>query len=125
MRKLTIKQERFVTSFVACGNATMAAKEAGYNPKYVATNTTKLLTNTNISTRIEELRTQLTNEDIWTVQDRLSKLKQIAKKGNIKQTNPVEAIKEYNRMTGAYPPQQHQIAQKVLIEVVYEDRKST
>jgi len=56
------------------------------------------------------------------IAERLEVLSDIAHSGNRRLTNPVEAIREINRMTGAYPPTQHQIAAKVIFEVIYVDR---
>jgi len=51
---------------------------------------------------------------------RLELLSEIAKNGNIKQTNPVEAMKEINKMLGDYAPIKHQVAGKVRFVVSYK-----
>ncbi len=56
-------------------------------------------------------------------EESLELLADIAINGNRKLCSPVEAIKEYNRLEGRYPPQQHLVAQKVIIEVVHSDRR--
>ena len=56
------------------------------------------------------------------INERLLLLTDIAIDGNRKLTNPVEAIKEINRMTGSYPPERHLIGQKVVFEVIYRDQ---
>lgn len=48
MAKLTAKQQRFCDEYLICLNASEAAIKAGYSKKYAATNTSKLLNNTNI-----------------------------------------------------------------------------
>ena len=52
--KLTPKQELFVSAYLKTGNATEAAKKAGYSEKYAGQNADKLLKNTNISRVLAE-----------------------------------------------------------------------
>ena len=54
MEKLSIKQKRFADEYIISGNATQSAIIAGYSKKYAATNTDKLLKNTNIKNYIDE-----------------------------------------------------------------------
>jgi len=62
--RLTEKQKRFVDYFIETGNASEAARKAGYSAKYAAQNTDKLLKNTNIATAIEARLKQLESERI-------------------------------------------------------------
>ena len=57
MKKLTLKQQRFADEYIISGNATQSAIIAGYSKKYAATNTDKLLKNTNISKYIKHIFT--------------------------------------------------------------------
>ncbi|MCI5874059.1 MAG: terminase small subunit [Clostridiales bacterium] len=59
--KLTIKQKAFADYYIECGNATEAARKAGYSEKYLNTNANKLLQNTTISSYIAE-RTKPTEQ---------------------------------------------------------------
>lgn len=52
-RKLTPKQQAFVAEFLKTGNATLAAKRAGYSEKTAGRNADKLRKNTNVSREIE------------------------------------------------------------------------
>ncbi|MCD8127729.1 MAG: terminase small subunit, partial [Clostridiales bacterium] len=45
---MTERQRRFCDEYIISGNATQAAIEAGYSPKYANTNAAKLLQNTTI-----------------------------------------------------------------------------
>lgn len=56
--------KRFVDYFIETGNASEAARKAGYSAKYAAQNTDKLLKNTNIATAIEARLKQLESERI-------------------------------------------------------------
>lgn len=57
--KLTIKQKKFADEYIISGNAAEAAILAGYNKKYAATNTDKLLKNTNVKAYIDERMAKL------------------------------------------------------------------
>jgi phage terminase small subunit len=61
---LTPRQEKFCLEYAKCGNATEAAIAAGYAEKYAGQNADKLLKNTKIQDRLEELRKQLESEQI-------------------------------------------------------------
>jgi len=77
--ELSQKQETFCINYFQCGNATEAAKLAGYRPRYVATNTTKLLNNTNIKQRLGELNQQAKDAKIMDVVERKERLSEIAR----------------------------------------------
>ena len=61
---LSVKQRAFADSFIETGNATQAAIQAGYSPKYAAQNTNKLLKNTKVSAYIEARMEELKSERI-------------------------------------------------------------
>ncbi len=52
-KKLTPKQQRFVSEYLKTGNAGEAARRAGYSEKYAAQNADKLLKSTNVARAIE------------------------------------------------------------------------
>lgn len=52
--KLNPKQKAFADYYIECGNATEAARKAGYKEKYAGTNANKLLKNTKVSQYITE-----------------------------------------------------------------------
>lgn len=54
MGKLTERQKRFCDEYLITLNATQAAIRAGYSEKYAATNTTKLLKNTNVEEYLQQ-----------------------------------------------------------------------
>ncbi len=121
---VTVKQERFVRELPTSKSATEAAIKAGYSPILLHTNVTKLLQNTTIKKELASLRKEAQTNTILTVTETAELLSDIAKNSDKKRTNPVEAVKELNHMLGRYPPIQHQVASKVLIEVVYVDKKA-
>jgi len=56
--KLTDKQALFVKEYLIDLNAAAAARRAGYKSKWAATNTDKLLSNTNIQAEIQRLKAE-------------------------------------------------------------------
>lgn len=52
--KLTEKQKRFADYYIETGNATEAAKRAGYKGKFAGQNADKLLKNTNIRAYLDQ-----------------------------------------------------------------------
>jgi len=64
MERLSIKQKRFADEYIISGNATQSAIIAGYSKKYAATNTDKLLKNTNIKNYIDERLKELEDKAI-------------------------------------------------------------
>lgn len=62
--KLTPKQKAFADYYIELGNATQAAIKAGYSKKYVATNTDKLLKNTNVKNYIDERMKKIEDDRI-------------------------------------------------------------
>lgn len=53
--KLTPKQKAFADEYMICGNATEAARRAGYSEKYAGCNADKLLKNTKITAYMSEV----------------------------------------------------------------------
>ncbi|UZW83595.1 terminase small subunit [Staphylococcus lugdunensis] len=76
--RLNIKQQKFAEEYIQTGNATKAAIKAGYSKKTAATNSTKLLKNTNVAEYIEGMREEMMNDTILTGQEVLYRLSQIA-----------------------------------------------
>lgn len=69
-RRLLPKQKAFVEYYAACGNATEAAKQAGYSEKYVRQNAPKLLHNTAIKTALADLTAKVGDKRIADVVER-------------------------------------------------------
>lgn len=61
---LTPKQQAFCDYYLETGNATEAARRAGYSAQYAGTNAPKLLKNTNIALYIKERQEQIASERI-------------------------------------------------------------
>lgn len=69
MDKLTPKQKAFADYYIELGNATEAAKRAGYSDKYTNTNANKLLQNTTIKQYISERMKQIESKRIATAEE--------------------------------------------------------
>ena len=74
---MTPRQEKFCLEYAKCGNATEAAIAAGYAEKYAGQNADKLLKNTKVQDRLEELRKQLESEQIADITEMQMKLTSI------------------------------------------------
>lgn len=63
------RRERFCYEYVASGNATKAAIEAGYSSRTARSIGQRLLTNVDIKTRIQEISDELNSEKISDIMD--------------------------------------------------------
>ena len=64
MAKLTEKQKRFIDFYIETSNASESARRAGYSPKNINTNATKILQNTTVQSEINKRLSQLASERI-------------------------------------------------------------
>lgn len=71
---LTIKQQKFATYFVELGNASAAAKRAGYSEKYAARNADRLLKNPNVAAVIDKRMHELEDSSIAKAEEVLKHL---------------------------------------------------
>lgn len=86
--KLTEKQKRFVDYYVETGNATEAARRAGYSEKYINTNASKLLQNTTIKAAIGDRLKELESKRIASAEEVLQFLTSTLR-GELKDENVV------------------------------------
>lgn len=61
-KKLSLKQKKFADEYIICGNATQAAKKAGYSKNYANTNVPKLLNNPKIKSYIDKRLKEIDDE---------------------------------------------------------------
>ena len=61
-------------------------------------------------------------KSILTKNEKLALLAEYARM-NPKKANPVEAIRELNKMEGDYAPEKHAVLGDIVIEIVHRDRK--
>lgn len=63
-KKLSEKQKAFADYYIETGNATEAARKAGYSNKYTNTNANKLLQNTTVKAYLDERLKKIADERI-------------------------------------------------------------
>ena len=100
--KLNARQKAFCEYYVASGNATESAINAGYKEKYAGVNADKLLKNTNIQKYIEELQEKAKGNRIMTAIERREFLTSMIKDGSVKDTDRLKALDILNKMDGEY-----------------------
>ena len=100
--KLNARQKAFCEYYVASGNATESAINAGYKEKYAGVNADKLLKNTNIQKYIEELQEKTKTSRIMTAIERREFLTSMIKDGAVKDTDRLKALDILNKMDGEY-----------------------
>ena len=70
-KKLTERQKRFVDEYIKCGNASEAARLAGYSKKNADVDSAKLLVNPGVSREIQKRLKELKNERTADLQETL------------------------------------------------------
>ncbi|WP_027098283.1 terminase small subunit [Clostridium paraputrificum] len=116
---LTIKQKKFADIYLETGNATKAAVEAGYNAKYAATNTDKLLKNTKIKNYIDERLKELDNEAIAKQEEILKTITAILRSKYSKDVDKLRAAKLLMQKYGMFTPEEED--KDVIINISLEE----
>lgn len=98
--KLTVKQKRFADEYIISGNATDAAKKAGYSEKTAGVIGSENLIKPNISSYIKKRKDEIESKKIMTLEEALARTSSIARreiqKGYSKQVDKLsgEVIKD-------------------------------
>lgn len=105
---LTPKQEKFAQE-VASGKSQADAYRAAFNcakskPNTIIQSASRLMADRNISARVEELKAKLSEKALWTREESVNVLAQIAKAAE-KDADRVRAVSELNKMHGFEAPQ--------------------
>lgn len=106
MSDLTPKQEKFAQLYVELGNASEAyrvAYDSKAKPESVNVNASKLLADAKVSLRVQELRDDLEERQLWRRIKSLKVLSEIAEGGE-KDSDRVNAVKAINAMQGYDAP---------------------
>lgn len=77
--RLTQKQRLFADEYIKSGNATQSAIKAGYSDRYVATNTSKLLKNTNIKAYVSKKMAEIESHKIADAKEAMQAITAIAR----------------------------------------------
>lgn len=102
MSTLKPKQEKFAQLYVDLGNASEAYRQAydsKAEPDSVHVNASKLLSDTKVSLRVQELQEALEEKALWRRINSLQVLSEIALDGE-KDSDRVSAVKAINAMHG-------------------------
>lgn len=100
--KLNARQKAFCEYYVACGNATEAAKKAGYSDSYAKNRIHELLKNVGICGYIEELQQKAQTSRIMSAIERREFLTKMILKEDAKDTDRLKALDILNKMDGEY-----------------------
>ena len=100
--ELNARQKAFCEFYVACGNATEAAKKAGYSERYTNKNVNKLRQNTAIIEYIEELQKKAQSSRIMSAVERKEWLTKVLNDDNAKLNDKLKALDILNKMDGEY-----------------------
>ena len=103
--KMSPKQEKFCLEYARSGNATEAAKLAGYSGKTAYSVGGRLLKNVEIQTRLQELAGELKQAKIADVAECQIILTEIARDKNQKGIVRVKAIENLLKAQGAFSTQ--------------------
>jgi isopenicillin N synthase-like dioxygenase len=124
---LTPKQERFAHE-VASGKSQAEAYRTAFNvkpttkPETSQANACRLMTDSNVSTRVAELRAAVAERVTWTLADSLDVLSTIAKGLDVdaKPSDKVNAVKAINAMIGLDAPSKLSVTGDLVTRITRE-----
>lgn len=96
--KLTERQRRFVENFAKTGNASEAARLAGYKSPGVEGH--RLLKNAKIACAIEAISSEVTSKNILSIEERKERLTELSESEN--EPAAIKAIDTLNKMDAVY-----------------------
>ena len=111
--KLTAKQEAFAQAIADGMNQSDAYRKA-YKPNPMTANALgvrahEVGTNSKVIVRVAELRKDITDKQLWTREDSVRGLRDVAGKDDARGPEIVAAIKELNAMHGFNAPTKHEL----------------
>lgn len=101
-RKLTPKQERFVHAYAKSGNATKAAREAGYSELYADRQAAQLLGKSWVKKALAELTAKLARPTIATITDRQEWWTEVIRDGKAKLADRLRASELLGKSQGDF-----------------------
>jgi phage terminase small subunit len=121
---LTSKREAFAQA-IADGCSQSEAYRKAYSasnmkPETVQNNAYKLLKSNEVSTRVAELRQAVADRGLWTREDSVRTLKDVAQGVDSRAGEIVSAIKELNSMHGFNAPTKHEVGMAVTMNVSFD-----
>jgi len=108
--KLSERQERFCQEYTVTGNGSKAALAAGYSPKGITVQATRLLANDSIRARIDEIQRPRLDELDATGKRTLAEIARIAyaateEGGAVKVSDKIRALDILAKIQGLYDQQ--------------------
>lgn len=100
--KLNARQKAFCEFYVVCGNATEAAKKAGYSETYSKNRIHELLKNVGICGYVEELQKKAQSSRIMSAVERKEWLTKVLNDDGAKLNDKLKALDILNKMDGEY-----------------------
>lgn len=100
--KLNARQKAFCEFYVVCGNATEAAKKAGYSETYSKNRIHELLKNVGICGYVEELQKKAQSSRIMSAVERKEWLTKVLNDDEAKLNDKLKALDILNKMDGEY-----------------------
>jgi len=120
--KLSERQERFCQEYTVTGNGSKAALAAGYSPKGITVQATRLLANDSIRARIDEIQRPRLDELDATGKRTMAEIARIAyaateEGGAVKVSDKIRALDILAKIQGLYD-QQKDAGQTVNITII-------
>lgn len=121
---LTAKQEAFAQA-IADGMNQSDAYRSAYSagkmkPEAIHVNASKMMADAKVALRVAELREALATKALWTREDSVQALKNIADGGEARANEIVSAIKELNAMHGFNAPTKIDLTGSIKINVNFD-----
>lgn len=127
MSKMTLKQQRFVEAYLgtARGNATQAARRAGYEgtAEVLKVQGSRLLTNANVRRAIEASLRRESRREVLAADERDVLLSNFARTTSLRAQDRIRAISELNKCTGRHSIR-HMQAGRITLEQALERSRS-
>lgn len=98
--KLTPKQEKFCELYASLGNATEAAKQAGYSEKTAYSQGQRMLKNVEIRSRIEEISTKQQKGRIADAEEVLTFFSDMMRDGKVQDKDRLRAAENLAKRMG-------------------------
>jgi len=124
MASLTQKQEAFCLAYVETGNASEAYRRS-YNaenskPESINVNASKMLADAKVAQRVEELRSELVAQSLWTRENSVKALINAYKVAEVQQqaAGMTGAVKELNAMHGFNAPSEVNVTSRSFVFTV-------
>ncbi|MFO1351901.1 MAG: terminase small subunit [Gammaproteobacteria bacterium] len=119
-KTLTPRQRRFVECYAASGNATQAAKQAGYADRYADRFAKQLLENSLVANYLAELNQKLSKPAIATAEERQRFWTRLMRRRNIEYKDRLKASELLGKAQGDFI-ERREVSGDLTVRVEYGD----